>query len=104
MMTDSSDIMVVSYLALQVFKYPNLALSSVLFRMPQASTTLSSSSTIWLTPSAFLVCALKHTPEVNFSLEGWELLKVIMDNSKTVLIAMKAFARNHKMLQDEGEE
>jgi hypothetical protein len=50
----------------------------------------------YLPPSAFL-CALKHPPEVTpfglkISLEDWELFKVIMDNSKMVLSAMKALA------------
>ena len=54
-----------------------------------------------LPPSAFL-CALKHAPEVTpfslkVSLEDWELFKVIMDNSKVVLNAMKALAGKQKM-------
>jgi hypothetical protein len=61
-----------------------------------------------LPPSAFL-CALKHYPELTpfglkFSLEDWELFKVIKENSKTVLKAMKALAGKRKMPEDGGEE
>jgi hypothetical protein len=53
-----------------------------------------------LPPSAFL-CALKHAPEVTplglkISLEDWEFFKVIMDNSKVVLNAIKVLAGKQK--------
>jgi hypothetical protein len=56
-----------------------------------------------LPPSAFL-CALKHAPEVTplglkISLEDWQSFKVIIDNSKEVLNAMKV-AGKQKMPED----
>ena len=49
--------------------------------------------------------ALEVTPfGLKFSLEDWELFKVIMDNSKTILKAIKALAEKQKMPEDEGEE
>jgi hypothetical protein len=52
-----------------------------------------------------LFCALKHAPEVtplglNFSLEDWQFFKVIINNSKEVLNAMKVLAGKQKMPED----
>jgi len=40
---------------------------------------------------------------LKFSLEDWELFKVIMDSSKTVLNAMKALAGKQKMPEDDDK-
>jgi hypothetical protein len=55
------------------------------------------------------ICALKHALEVTpfglkISLEDWGLFKVILDESKTVLNALKALAGKKKVLEDNGED
>jgi hypothetical protein len=95
--------MAVSYLAVQIFEYQ---LGTQFRALPHAQ-PLPVLRFDHLPPSAFL-CALKHAPEVTpfglkFSLEDWELFKVIMDNSKMVLKAMKTLAGKQKMPEDDGD-
>ena len=59
-------------------------------------------------PSSAFLRALKNAPEVTpfglkFSSEDWELFKVIIDSSKTVLNAMKALAGKQKMPEDDDK-
>ena len=89
--------MAVSYLSVQVFENQ---LGTQFRALPHAQ-PLPVLRFDHLPPSAFL-CALKHTPEVTpfglkISLEDWELFKVIMEKSKTVLSALKALARKKKV-------
>ena len=96
--------MAVSYIAVQVFEYQ---LGTQFRALPHAQ-PLPVLRFDHLPPSAFL-CVLKHAPEVTpfglkVSLEDWELFKVIMDNSKVVLNAMKALAGKQKMSEDDGGE
>ena len=96
--------MAVSYLSVQVFEYQ---LGTQFRALPHAQ-PLPVLQFDHLPPSAFL-CALKRAPEVTpfglkISLEDWELYKVILDKSKTVLNALKALARKQKMPEDNGED
>ena len=99
-MTDSSNIMAVSYIAVQVFEYQ---LGTQFRALPHAQ-ALPVLRFDHLPPSAFL-CALKHAPEVTpfvlkISLEDWELFKIIKDKSVTVLKAMKALKSSGRKTKD----
>ena len=95
--------MAVSYLAVQVFEYQ----LGTQFRARPHAQPLPVLRFDHLPPSAFL-CALKHAPEVTpfglkISLEDWELFKVIRDNSRVVINAMKILAGKQRMSAEDGD-
>jgi hypothetical protein len=96
--------MAISFLAVQVFEYQlGTQFRALLHAQPIPVLRFDH-----LPPSSFL-CALKHSPEVTpfglkISLEDWELFKVIMDNSKVVLRAMKALAGKQRMPAGEDND
>ena len=86
--TDSSNIMVISYLAVQIFEYQ---LGTQFRAIPKCSTT--SSFAVWnLPPSSAFLCALKTCSGVDslwpqkfrISLDDLQLFKVLKDNGEKV--------------------
>ncbi|KAF8814341.1 hypothetical protein BYT27DRAFT_7082428, partial [Phlegmacium glaucopus] len=101
--TDSSNIMAVSYIAVQVFEHQ---LGAQFCATPHAQ-PLPVLHFNHLPPSAFL-CALKHAPEMTpsslkLSLDDWKLFKEIKDNGKKVLEALKALAGKKKTPEEDEE-
>jgi len=99
--SDSSNIMAVSYLAVQIFEHQ---LGTQFRAIPNAQ-RLQVLRFDHLPPSAFL-CALKHAPELTpfglkISLDDWQLFKVIKDNIEKVSQAIKVLAGRQKMAEDE---
>ena len=99
--TDSSNIMAVSYLAVQIFEHQ---LGSQFRAIPNAQ-RLQVLRFDHLPPAAFL-CALKHAPELTpfglkISLDDWQLFKVIKENSAKVSQAIKMLTGRQKIPEDE---
>jgi hypothetical protein len=99
--TDSSNIMAISYIAAQVFEHQ----LGTQFRAMPHSQPLSVLRFDHLPQSAFL-CALKHAPEVSptglkISSDDWKLFKEIKDNGKKVVQALKAFTGKKRLAEDE---
>jgi hypothetical protein len=102
--TNSSNIMAVSYLAMQVFEYDQLGTQ---FRALPHAQPLPVLRFDHLPPSAFLKHALEVIPfGLKLSLKDWDLFKVIMDKSKIVQVVntMKALAGKQKMPEDNSGE
>ena len=98
--TDSSNIMAVSNIAVQVFEHQ----FGAQFRDVPHVQTLHVHHFDLIRPSAFL-CALKHTPEftqhgLKISTEDWDLFKKVKDNGKQVLLALKSFGTQAREADD----
>ena len=85
--TDSSNIMAISYIAAQVFEHQ---LGTQFRAMPHSQP----------------LPVLKHAPEVTptglkISSDDWKLFKEIKDNGKKVFQALKAFTGKKRLAEDE---
>ena len=99
--TDSSNIMAVSYLVAQVFEHQ----IGSQFRATPHAQPVPTLRFDQLPPSAFL-CALKHGPEITqnglkISADNWKLFKKIKDNGPKVLQALKAFKQRVAVAEDD---